>query len=471
MKTTVEKLEGSRVQIDAEVPSQEVADAIQKTAVRLGGEMKIPGFRKGKVPPEMVLQRVGREGVLTEAIEEALADWYEAALLGSAIDPIGSPRIRMGDLPAEGEDLKFSIEVGVLPEGKLDEWKGLEVGKEESKVPDGAVDAEIDRLREGFTKLNTVDRPGKEGDVLLIDFKGTVDGEEFEGGEGKDYLLELGAGQVVPGFEESLMGASAGESHEASFDFPDDYHAEALRGKSAKFAIEVKEVREKELPELDDDFASEASEFDTLEELRAEIEKRILEVVESQAMNGFRERALDAAAANVDVKLSDELILARAEETWDRAARTLAQQGVDPQRYLTAQGATREQMVEQARPEAERGLRREVALQAVADAEDIQITEEDMLEALKVPEGHEDHGHPEPPEALAELRETGRDKLVERDLKMRKALDLIADAATPISMADHEERVKKAEAAEKIWTPEKEREEKGGLWTPGDPEP
>jgi trigger factor len=463
MKTTVEKQGDARVQIEAEVPAEEVAKAIDKTAARLGGEMKIPGFRKGKVPPEMVLQRVSREGVLTEAIEEALPDWYEAALLDADVDPIGSPRIKMGDLPPEGEPLKITLEVGVLPEGKLSDYKGLEVGKEEIAVPEGAVEQELERLQQGFAKLNAVERAAKEGDVLLIDFKGSVDGEEFEGGEGKDYLLELGAGQVVPGFEEALAGASAGESHVANFDFPADYHAEQLQGKTAKFDIEVKEVREKEIPELDDDFAAEASEFDTLEELRSEMESKILEAIEGQAQNGFRERALDVAADKVEVKLTEDLIAARAEETWNRAARTLAQQGIDPERYLQAQGATREEMVKQARPEAERGLRREVALQAVAEAEAIEITDEDFLEALAVPPGHEDHGHPEPAEALAELRETGRDKLVARDLRMRKALDFIADSATPISM-------EKAKARDEMWTPEKERKEKGGLWTPGDPE-
>ncbi len=462
MTTKVEKLDDARVQIKAEVAPEDVEQAIQKTAARLGGEMKIPGFRKGKVPPEMVLQRVGREGVLTEAIEEALADWYEAALLDAETEPVGNPRIKMPDLPDEGQPLHFEVEVGVLPEGKLDDWKGLEVGKEEINVPPEVLEGELERLQQGFAKLNTVDREAADGDVLLIDFTGKVDGEEFEGGAGKDYLLELGGGQVVPGFEETLTGAKGGENRQSEFKFPDDYHAEHLQGKDAVFDIEVREVREKELPELNDDFAAEASEFDTMDELKNHMATRIQEVLEGNAENGFRERALDAAAAKVDLKLNNDLIMGRAAETWERASRTLAQQGMDPERYLQAQGSTREQMIEQAKPEAELTLRREAALLAVADAENITVNEEDMLEALKPPPGHEDHGHPEPPEALKELRESGRDKLVERDLRMRKALDLIVEAATPIPM-------EKAEVREKMWTPEKEREQKGGLWTPGDP--
>jgi trigger factor len=462
MKTKVDKLDDSRVGIGVEIPPQGLEESLQKTAQRLGGEMKIPGFRKGKVPPEMVLQRVGREAVLTEAIEESLADWYEAALLDSGINPVGPPRIKMDELPKEGEPLRFSIEVNVMPAATMGDYKGLEVGKEDVEVPADVVEGELERLREGFAKLNTVDREAKEGDVLLIDFDGKVDGEEFEGGQGKDYLLELGAGQVVPGFEEALAGAKAGDARQSQFTFPDDYHAEQLRGKEASFDIDVKEVREKELPELDDDFAAESSEFDTLAELRSHIEDRVREVVEGRAQDAFRERALDAAADKVEVTLPDEIVSGRATENWERAARTLARQGLDPERYLEAQGASREQLIEQAKPEAERSLRREAALEAVADAEGIEISEEEMLEALKPPPGHEDHGHPEPAEALAELRESGREKLVERDLRMRKALDLIAAAAKPIPL-------EAAEAREKIWTPEKEREEKGGLWTPGDP--
>ncbi|MFN2612714.1 MAG: trigger factor [Solirubrobacterales bacterium] len=463
MKTKVDNLGDSRLKIEVDVPAAELEKAIQKTAARLGKEMKIPGFRKGKVPPQMVIQKVSRGAVMTEAIEDNLADWYSEAVLDARVEPVGNPSIKMETVPGEAEPLKFSIEVSVLPVGKLEGYRGLEVGKEEIEVPPGTVDAEVDRLREGFAKLNTVEREARQGDVLLIDFEGQVDGETFEGGEGKDYLLELGRGQVVPGFEEALAGAKAGDRRQARFDFPDDYHAEQLRGKKASFEIEVKEVREKELPELDDDFAAEASEFDTVEELRDHITERVREVLEGRAEEGFRERALDAAADKVEIELSDDLISGRAAENWARAARSLTQQGIDPDRYLEAQSVTREELVEQSKPEAERSLRREAALEAVAEAEGIEITEEEMLEALKPPPGHEDHGHPEPSEALKELRESGREKLVERDLKIRKALDVIASSAKPIPL-------EQAEAREKIWTPEKEPAKKGaGLWTPGDP--
>jgi trigger factor len=464
MKTTVTELSDTKVQIDAEIPADELEKKIKAAAAHLGTEMKISGFREGKVPPEMVLQRVGRDGVLTEAIESSIAEWYEQALLGAAITPVGDPQLKIGDLPGEGEPLNFSIEVGVRPKAELGDYKGLEVGREEVEVPKDAVEAELERLRTGFAKLNPVDREAKDGDVLLVDFDGKIDGEPFEGGEGRDELIELGAGRMLEDFEKALAGAKAGEQRTAEVSFPDDYPVEEMQGKKADFGLTVKEVREKELPDLDDAFAAEASEFDTLEELRDAITAQMKDILDSRVQEAFREKALDAAVDNAKVDLPEELLKARAEETLNRAFRQLQSQGVDPERYLQLQGKTREELVADARPEAERSLKREAVLAAVADAEGIEISDDEMLEALQIPPGHEDHGHPEPARALKELKESGRDSLLAEDLRLRRALDAIAESASPIA-ADQ------AEAREKIWTPEKERDEKGGLWTPGDPKP
>lgn len=460
METTVKELPNSRARVEVEVDPADVDSTIQRTAQRLGQDLKLPGFRKGKVPPEMVVQRLGRETVLTEALETSLADWYERAMLNSGVSPVGDPQLDLKELPGEGEPLKFAIEVAVRPAAKLGDYKGLEVGRPEQEVPKEAVDAELDRLREAFAKLNPVDRAAEEGDVLQIDYEGKIDGEEFEGGSAKDYLLELGAGRVLPEFEKSLPGAKAGETKTAGVTFPDDYPGEEVAGKRAEFEIQVREVREKELPELNDDFAAEASEFDTLEELRGHIEERIREVLDRQIAEQFRERALDAAVEQAKVELPEEVVKARAEEMWRRAERSMRQRGMDPETFLKMQDKTREEMLEQATPDAERALKREAVLEAVADAENIEITEDDLLEALKPPPGHEDHGHPEPKEALEEFRKTGREGLLKEDLRMRRALELLAEEANPIPLDQ-------AEAREQIWTPEKEREEKGGLWTPG----
>lgn len=460
MQTTVSELPQSRARVDVEVDPADVEVRIKSAAARLGEEMKIPGFRKGKVPPEIVLQRLGRETVLSEALESSLADWYERAMLDADVNAVGDPKLDLTELPGEGEPLRFAIEVAVRPQATISDYKGLEVGRAETEVPSAAVDEELERLRQGFAKLNPVDRPGADGDVLLIDYTGEVEGEKFDGGEAKDYLLELGSGRVLPEFEAALPGSKAGETKTVSVTFPEDYPPEELRGKEATFTIEVKEVREKELPELDDEFASEASEFDTIEELRGFVSERIKEAMERQAEERFRADALDAAAEKVTMDLPDAIVTARAEEMWRRLERSLAQRGIDPEVYAQAQGKSREELLAEVRPDAEKALKREAALEAIADAEGIEVSEEEMLEALEPPPGHEDHGHPEPAEALEELRSGGREGMLRDDLRMRRALDLIAAEAKPIPL-------EQAEAREKIWTPEKEREEKGSLWTPG----
>jgi trigger factor len=460
METTVKELPDSRVRVDVDVDPKDVEGSINRTARQLGQDMKLPGFRKGKVPPEMVVQRLGREAVLTQALESSLGDWYERAMLDSGVNPVGDPKLDLSDLPDEGKPLKFSIEVAVRPGAELGEYKGLEVGREQPEVPEEAIDTEVNRLREGFARLNPVDREAKDGDVVLIDYEGKIEGEPFEGGSAKDYLLELGEGRVLPELEKALVGAKAGDRRQATVPFPDDYPAEEVAGKSAEFDVTVKEVREKELPELNDDFAAEASEFDTLAELRDHIAGQIREILDRQIAERFQQAALDAAVANAEVELPEPVVDARAAEMWRRVERSLQQQGVDPENYLQIQGKARDEMIKEARPDAEQALKREAVLEAVAQAEGIEITEDDMLEALQIPPGHEDHGHPEPEDALKDIRESGREELLKEDLRMRRALELIAEEANPIPL-------EQAQAREEIWTPEKEREEKGGLWTPG----
>ncbi len=460
METTVKELPDSRVRVDVDVDPKDVEGSIKRTAGELGKDMKMPGFRQGKVPPEMVVQRLGREAVLTQALESSLGDWYERAMLESGVNPVGDPKLDLSDLPDEGKPLKFSIEVAVRPEAELGEYKGLEVGRDEPEVPEEAIDTEINRLREGFARLNPVDREANEGDVVLIDYEGKIDGEHFEGGAAKDYLLELGEGRVLPELEKGLEGAKAGDERQVDVPFPDDYPAEEVAGKTAQFDVKVKEVREKELPELDDDFAAEASEFDTLQELRDHISGQIREILERQIAERFREAALDAAVANAKVDLPDPVVDARAAEMWRRVERQLQRQGMEPENYLQIQGKTRDEMIQQARPDAEQALKGEAVLEAIARAEGIDITEEDMLEALQIPPGHEDHGHDEPKVALQKIRDSGREELLKEDLRMRRALELLAEEARPIPL-------EQAQAREEIWTPEKEREEKGGLWTPG----
>lgn len=459
METKVSEQPGSRVSVEVEVPAADVKRAVERAAHSLAREMRLPGFRKGKAPPSLVIQRVGFAAVLEEAVREGLPEWYEDALLASEISPVGDPSIELVSAPEEeDEPLSFRFAIGVRPEAKLGEYKGLEVGKEEVKPPDEIVERELERLREGFARLEPVERAAVDGDVLLVDFEGLVDGKAFEGGKASDHMLELGGGQLIPGFEEQLGGVEAGETREVEVTFPDDYQAEDLAGKDAVFTVEAKEVREKILPELDDDFAAEASEFETLAELREDIARRVSEVVGERAEQDFRFAAVEAAARAATVDLPDELVAARAAERWDRTERQLAARGMTADAYLQMQGKTREDVIEESKPDAEAELRREAVLAAIAEAEAIEVSEEELVEALAHTAEHE---RTTPEKLLARLRENGRDRMVREDIRMRKAIDLVAEAATPIP-------AEQAKAREDIWTPEKERKEAGSLWTPGD---
>src|SRR3954469_9325397 len=270
LKTKTSELPDSRVRVEVEVEPAAVDRALSQAAANLGRDLKIPGFRKGKVPPQVVLQRVGRDAVLDEAVRQALPEWYEEAIGDAQLHTVGDPSLDLGDLPDKGSPLEFSIEVGVRPTAALGDYKGLEVGRREPEVSDEDVDAELEQLREKSAALENVERPAKKGDFVVIDFLGKVDGEPFEGGEARGYLLELGSNRLVEGFEEQLEGASAGDEVNVNVTFPEDYRAENLAGKEATFDVTVKEVKEKKLPELDDDFATEAGGFDTLGELRSD---------------------------------------------------------------------------------------------------------------------------------------------------------------------------------------------------------
>lgn len=458
MKTAVSELPGSRVRVEVEVPAADVDRGVQRAARGLARELRMPGFRKGKAPPSLVIQRLGFGAVLEETIRGSLPEWYEQALLSSEISPVGDPSIEISSTPASpGEPLAFEFEIGVRPAARLGEYRGLEVGRVEPDVPDEIVDREVDRIREGFARLEPVERPAAGGDVLLVDFEGRVAGSPFEGGKASDYLLELGGGQLVEGFEEQLVGAGPGETRQVEVGFPEDYRAEQLAGKEAAFTVEVKEVREKVLPELGDDFASEASEFDTLEELRADIRERLSEAVGRRIEEDFRIAAVDAAVEAATMELPDELAAARAAERWESVERQLAARGMSPDAYLKIQGKSREDVIAESKPDAEQELKREAVLAAIAEAEGIEASEEEMVEALAHAAEHE---RTTPEKLLARLRGSGRDAMVREDIRVHKAIDLVAESAKAIPIAQ-------AEAREKLWTPEKEREAAGSLWTPG----
>ena len=463
VKTNVTELPESRVRVEAEVPADEVERRLNQTAKALGREMKIPGFRKGKVPPPVVLRRVGRQAVLDETLRSSLGAWYVGAIDAAGIAPVGDPEVALGELPSEGEALTFSIEIGVRPTAKLGAYKGLEVGRREPDVDEEAVDKEIENLRERLARLETVERAAQRGDFVVVDYRGKIDGEPFEGGEARDQPIELGSERLIPGFEDQLQGATAGEERTVTVTFPDDYGAEHIAGKTAEFAVTVKEVKAKELPDLDDDLASDAAGLDTLEELREDIRERLREADEREVEAEFRESAVDAAVADATVDVPERLVEARARELWERLATTLARQGISREAYLQISGKSEEAILEEARPDAERALRREAVLAAIVEAEGIEVAEEELIEALEHSAEHEDTTAEK---LLARLEQAGRLDALREDLATRKAVELLAETATPIE-------AERARAREKLWKPgEEEAGETGGqppgkLWTPG----
>ncbi|HEY2140536.1 MAG TPA: trigger factor [Solirubrobacteraceae bacterium] len=479
IETTVTELPDSRVRLQVRVSPGELERRIERKANQLGRELKLPGFRKGKVPAPLVIQRLGREAVLEEAVRDTLSTWYSDAIDEVAVVPVGDPHVDLGALPPTGEPLELSIEIGVLPTAELGAYEGLEVPRREPTLDAQQLDREIEALRERLARLETAERPAAEGDFVVVDYLGSLpveasaDGGKdsaqtalrpFPGGEGRDQLIELGSGNLIPGFEEALLGASAGDTLPGvELTFPADYGNEELAGREASFEITVKEVKRKQLPALDDELAVDAG-FDDLQELREDISRRMLEADEGRVESEFLQAALDAAVAAAKVSLTAELIASRAREMWQRMLHTLSHRGISREAYLQIAGREEEAIVAEMEADAELALRREAVIAAVVLAEGIDFSEQELLEAI-APTAEREGVAPE--KLLADLRSAGSLEEVRDDLAARRAVELIASRAKPIP-------AEQAEAREKLWTPEKEQDEQqdapgtapGRLWTP-----
>jgi trigger factor len=477
VKTTVTDLGDSRVRLRVLVAPGEVEGRLERKALQLGRELKLPGFRRGKVPAPLVIQRIGREIVLEEAVRDTLSTWYSDAIESAGVVPVGDPQLDLGELPPKGQELEFSIEIGVLPKAELGEYKGLEVGRREPEIADEQIEHEIDGMRERLARLQTAERPAAAGDFVVVDYVGSLavespTGEQawqpFEGGEGRDQLVELGSGNLIPGFEEGLLGAAAGETRTVPLTFPADYGNQELAGRESSFEITVKEVKLKELPAVDEDFATDAG-FDDLQELREDIRKRLLEVERERIEGEFRQAALDSAVAGARVELTPELISARAREMWERMLHSLSHRGISREAYLQLISREEADILTEMEPEAELALRREAVLTAIVAAEGIDPSERELLAALASTAEREGV---EPQKLLEQLRSAGRLDEAREDLAAREAIDMVAAAAKPIPFAQ-------AQAREKLWTPGKAEEgasavgageasAPGRLWTPTD---
>ncbi|HEY1776138.1 MAG TPA: trigger factor [Solirubrobacteraceae bacterium] len=447
LKTTVTELPESRVRVEVEVPPAEVTRALESAAGRIARDMRFPGFRKGKVPAPVVIGRLGREAVLDEAVRDRLGRWYASAIREAHVASIGEPEISLGELPAEREPFTFSFEIGVRPTATLGEWRGLEVARREAAVEDELIDRQIEQARERLARLEPVERAAAQGDFLVIDYSGSVDGEPIEGAQARAQLIELGGGNLIPGFEEGLLGASAGDERTLELHFPDDYGTPALAGKDATFEVTVSEVREKVLPELDDDFALDAAGMDSLAELREDLRTKLLEADEAAVEREFRAAVIDAAADAATVTVPEQLVEARAQEAWEQRLHTLSHRGVSKDAYLSIIGSTEEEMLADARPSAERALRAEAVIAAIVAAEGIEPTDEELLAALEGGVEPDESGRvPDPAKLLTQLRRSGRLEDLRADVASDQALDRLVEAAVAISP-------ERAAAREKLWTP------------------
>jgi trigger factor len=454
LKTELTELPESRVRLQVQVPPGEIDDRIARKARELGASLRIPGFRRGKVPPPIVIRRLGREAVLEEAVRDTLSTWYASALESAGIVPVGDPQVDLGELPPEGQALEFSIEIGVLPKADLGQYKGLEVPRREPDVQDERVEAEIEAMRERLARLETAERAASSGDFLVIDHEGELlaEGEsnesEDEGARqalsGRDQLVELGAGRLPEELERALIGASAGDQRTVQVDFPADYGNSPLAGRKASLSVSVKEVKAKQLPELDDDLAIDAG-FEDLAELRQDIRSRLEEAERRQVETEFREAALDAAVEAASVLAPPALVQARAKEMWERMVHSLSHRGISRDAYMQIDGRSEEDILAELAPDAEKALKREAVITAVVEAEGITASEQELEAALEPAAGESRRSTAE---LLAELKKRGRLEELREDLAARAAIDFIAEHAEPIT-------TELAQAREKLWTPDR----------------
>jgi trigger factor len=449
MGTQVEELPDNKVRLTVEVPQADLEHAVEHATHDLAESVKVPGFRQGKVPPQVLQARIGRERIFREAVESHIGGWFLNAAAGTRIRPVAAPEYEY-DLPAsEDDEFSFTATVAVQPKPEPADWTQLEVPYEEPEIPEGLVDQEVEALRESVAELAPVEgRPAKTGDVVVID---ALD----DNGEGqRDLVVELGDGRLVEEIERALTGASQGEKKQVEFD--------GLDGETAKATVEVKEIKEKVLPPLDDELARAASEFDTLEELRADIERRVREVLEEESETRFRADAVDRLVEASKVQVGGPLVEARTRELLNGLGRSLESRGISAEAYFQLSGQTAEQLVQRMSAEAALSVARELVLEAVADQLDLQVDDAEIEELIRE---QAELAEDDPDEAVKQVFASGRQDVLRQDLRLRKALDRVAAEAKRIP-------AEVARARDEIWTPDKDSPQtETKLWTPGSKEP
>ncbi len=372
--TSVEKKEKSTVELTIQVEAEAFEAAIQKAYLKNRGRINVPGFRKGKAPRKIIEGMYGAGVFYEDAINDAYPAAYEAAVKEQGLDDVGYPKMEI--LEAGKEGFTFKALVSVRPEVKLGEYKGLTAPKEEAKVTEKDIDEELKPYIDRATRLVSVQRKAKKGDTAVIDFEGFDNGTPFEGGKGENYDLKLGAGMFVPGFEEQVVGMKAGEEKDIDITFPEDYHAD-LAGKAVVFHVKVNEVKESQAPEVDDEFAKDVSEFDTLEQFRKDLGDKLLERKKAQAQADFENAVMEQLVENMECEIPDGMVEVQVDRLMDDYAMRLQSQGIGVQDYMSMMGMSAEMMRTSARPAALKQVQMELALTAVAQAEGIEVSEEE----------------------------------------------------------------------------------------------
>jgi trigger factor len=449
MAVQVEELADNKVRLKIDVTREDLHHAVEHATSDLAGSVKIPGFRKGKVPTQVLRARLGHERLMTEAVESHIGGWFWNAAASTRIRPVAQPQFAY-DLPeSEDDDFSFTATVDVQPKPAVADWTTLEVPYTEAEIPTELVDAEVDALRETVADLAPVDgRPAQTGDVVI------VDAVEASGEAQRDLVLELGSGRLLEDVERALIGTSAGETRTVDYPLPD--------GTSRGVEVTLKEIKEKVLPPADDELAKAASEFETLDELRDELESSLREQLEDELDAAFRSEAVDRLVDASNATASGPLVDARARELLNGLGRSLDRRGISAELYLQLTGQTAEQLADGVRAEAARSVARELVLEAAADKLGIEISDEDVEELIR--EQAEPAGE-DPAEVIRQIRESGRIETLRGDLRLREALDRIVAEVKRISPD-------LAHARDKLWTPEKETTPtETKLWTPASKEP
>ena len=425
MSLQVEKLEKNMAKLTIEVSASELEKALQSACMKQKNKISLPGFRKGKVPRQMIEKMYGAEIFYDDAANALIPKAYADAYDECELDIVSRPEIDVVQIE-KGKDFIFTATVATKPEVTLGEYKGLEVDKVSTRVTQKEVDAKIQEEAEKNARTITVeDRAVQDGDEVVLDFEGFVDGVAFEGGKGENYPLTIGSGSFIPGFEEQLVGAEAEKEVEVKVTFPEDYHAEDLKGKEAVFKCTVHEIKAKELPEIDDEFAAEVSEFDTLEEYKADVKAKIKEQKAAEGKAKQEDQVVEQAVKNATYELPEAMVETQAEQMANDFAQRMQSQGLTMEQYFQFTGTTAEQMMEDLKPQAVKRIETRLVLEAIAKAENIEISDEKLDEEIgKMAEAYKMEA-----DKLKEFMGENEKKQMKEDMAVQEAITFLVDNA------------------------------------------